>query len=114
MCTDLERFHACMNYEPSDRRPNHELGVWPQTILRWQQERPGGIDDMTWNWFVDEPAIGLDRREYVNIHFDLIPPFECELIEETPEYEIIRNGHGIVTRALKEGTIGGGRMCMDQ
>ena len=34
MPTDLERFHACMDYESSDRRPHHELGAWAQTRQR--------------------------------------------------------------------------------
>ena len=112
--TDLERFDACMRYETSDRRPNHELGIWPQTRARWRAENSEAIKDFTWDWFVDEPGLGLDRREYVPVSYSFIPPFDHQLIEETPEYEIVRNGHGIVTKALKAGTVDGGRMCMDQ
>ena len=36
--TPLERFHACMNYQPVDRVPNHEVGVWVQTKQRWRDE----------------------------------------------------------------------------
>ena len=114
MTNDLERFRACMAYESSDRRPNHELGVWPQTRARWRAENPGAVEGFTWNWFVDEPGIELDRREYVPINYDFIPPFEHEIIEDTPEYEIVRNSKGMVTKGLKEGTVDGGRMCMDQ
>ena len=114
MVTDLERFHACMDYRDSDRRPNHELGAWPQTKVRWQSENPKAVEDLTWNWFVEEPGIDLDRREYIPINFGFIPHFEPEVIEETAEYVVTRNTNGIVTRALKEGTVAGGRMCMDQ
>jgi len=45
MSTDLERFNACMNYESADRRPNHELGAWSQTRVRWQEEAPEAVKD---------------------------------------------------------------------
>ncbi len=111
---DLQRFTACMEYQPADRRPNHELGVWAQTALRWQQEAPEAVKDFTWNWFHGEDALGLDRREYIPVNFGFIPPFEPQLIEETEQYEIYRDSLGIVHKALKEGSIGGARMCMDQ
>ena len=46
----LDRFIAVMEYEPVDRVPNWEAGVWPQTRERWEQE---GLDPATmhWNWF---------------------------------------------------------------
>lgn len=114
MTTDLDRFIACMQYEPSDRRPNHELGVWPQTRIRWGEEAAGAVAPFGWDWFVGEPAIGLDRREYIPVHYGFIPPFPEEVIEDTPEYEIVRSGLGIVSKGLKAGAAGGGRMCMDQ
>jgi|YNPNPStandDraft_1061719.scaffolds.fasta_scaffold15316_3 hypothetical protein len=114
MATALERFNACMDYRSSDRRPNHELGVWGQTRARWEQEAPQAVKDFGWSWFEEEPALGLDKREYIPIHFDFIPPYEYAVLEETPEYIVARNTKGIVTRALKAGTVGGTRMCMDQ
>ncbi|MBI3911878.1 MAG: hypothetical protein HY320_13225 [Armatimonadetes bacterium] len=112
--TDLERFEACMEYRPGDRRPNHELGVWPQTRVRWQIEEPEAVRNFTWNWFHREEALGLDRRAYIPIHFGFLPPYPREILEETDEYEVIRSELGIVTRALKAGTVDGQRMCMDQ
>lgn len=103
-----------MEYEPADRRPNHELGVWVQTALRWQREAPEAVKDFTWNWFHGEDALGLDRREYIPVNFGFIPPFEPQRIEETEEYEIYRDSLGIVRKALKEGAVSGARMCMDQ
>jgi hypothetical protein len=114
MTTDLQRFETCMEYRPCDRRPNHELGVWPQTVERWRREAPEAVRECTWNWFHGEDALGLDRREYVPVHYGFIPPFTPEVLEETEEYEVIRNHLGVVTKALKAGTVGGGRMCMDQ
>jgi len=110
---DRERFLRVMDYGRFDRVPNHELGVWPQTVQRWLGE---GMAEgcMHFNWFVSEDFIGLDRREYIPVNFSMIPPFETEVLEKTDRYEVIRKGNGVVTKALVEGTVGGGRMCMDQ
>lgn len=114
MSSSLERFIACMEYQSTDARPNHELGVWPQTIARWMEESPESVRDFGWDWFVDEPGLHLDRREYIDVRYGFMPWFDTEVLEETDEYEVIRNGHGIVTRALKAGTVDGCRMSMDQ
>jgi uroporphyrinogen decarboxylase-like protein len=111
---DLERFTACMEYESADRRPNHELGVWRQTRALWQEEAPDAVANFKWNWFDEEPAIGLDRREYIDVDYDMMPRFEEEVLEETDRYIIRRNWKGVVTRALKEGMVDGQRMCMDE
>lgn len=109
----LERFLAVMEYEPVDQCPNHELGAWPQTVERWLKEgmAPGTYN---FNWFVADDAIGLDRREYIPVNYNMLPPFDFELIEKTDRYEIFRDGFGIVHKALIDGSVGGGRMCMDQ
>lgn len=114
MLTDLERFDACMNYQCCERRPNHELGVWGQTKARWEKEAPEAVKDFQWSWFDGETALGLDKREYIPINFGFIPPFEYEVLEETHRYIVARNTKGIVTKALKAGTVGGTRMSMDQ
>ncbi|MHB9032066.1 MAG: uroporphyrinogen decarboxylase family protein [Anaerolineae bacterium] len=111
---ELERFLACMEYQPADRRPNHELGVWPQTVARWQQEAPRAIEGMDWNWFYAEPSIALDRRDYIPMNYGMIPHFDYQVLEETDEYEVLRDTNGILRKALKEGTLAGGRMSMDQ
>ncbi len=114
MATDLERFHACMDYAPSDRRPNHELGVWAQTRQRWQTEAPEAVGRFRWNWFDGEAALGMDRREFIPVNYGFVPAFEPVLLDETDEYEIRRNAKGITTKALKAGSVNGQRMCMDQ
>jgi len=111
--TDREKFIACMEYRPGPR-PNHELGVWPQTRQRWEREAPRAVAGFGWNWFEGEPALGMDRREFIPVHYRFIPPYEPQLVEETDRYEVRRNKLGIVTKALKEGTVHGGRMCMDE
>ena len=114
MATDLECFHACMDYRACERRPNHELGAWPQTRARWQREAPEAVAGFAWDWFAGEDALGLDRRIFVPVNFGFVPPYEREVLERTDRYEVARNAKGIVSKALLEGSVGGGRMCMDQ
>ena len=112
--TELDRFIACMEYQPSDRRPNHELGAWAQTVQRWRREAPDAVTGFTWDWFSGEKALRLDRREFIDVNFGFLPPFEEKILEETERYLVCRNEKGIVTKALKEGTQDGMRMSMDE
>ena len=114
MTTDRQRFHDCMDYRPSDRRPNHELGVWAQTKLRWRRENPEAAQNLGWRWFYEEPALKLDRRDYIDVYYGFVPPYERQVLEETGTYEVVRSEKGILTKALIEGTVDGQRMCMDQ
>lgn len=114
MSSDLERFLSCMEYRASDRRPNHELGVWGQTRARWEREAPDTVSGFAWHWFAGEDALGFDRREFIDVDFSFLPRFEREVIEETDDYVTARNDLGIVTKALKAGTEYGVRTCMDQ
>jgi len=112
--SDLERFVACMEYKASDRRPNHELGVWGQTRARWEREAPDAVKGFSWDWFTGEVDLGMDHTEFIKVHYGFLPPFEWEVIEETPEYVVARNPKGIVTKALKRGVAYGTRLSMDQ
>jgi hypothetical protein len=111
--TQRERFRKVMAFEPVDRVPNYELGCWGQTIERWLAE---GMprDAVYLNWWEGEPYFGLDRRGFAALNVGMVPPFDYEVIEETERYLVARHGNGVVTRALKEGTVRGTRMCMDQ
>jgi hypothetical protein len=111
--TPRERFLAVMEYQPVDRVPNHEVGVWTQTADRWQAE---GLDiqDLHWDWFTGEERYGMDPREYIPVNYGMLPLFDEEIVQEDEQYEIKRNGIGIITRALKEGTSRGMRASMDE
>jgi hypothetical protein len=111
--TPRERFLAVMEYQPLDRLPNHEVGVWGQTMDRWQQE---GLDiyNLHWDWFTGEESLGMDPREYIPVNFGMLPGFEEEVLEQTDRYVIKRQWNGIVTKALLEGTAHGTRASMDE
>ena len=111
--TSRQRFLNVMAYQPVDRVPNWELGAWGHTIDRWLEE---GLppDTFHWNWFVGEECLGMDEREFLRVNMGMVPPFERQVLEETDRYEIVQRGNGIVTKALKEGTVRGTRASMDQ
>jgi uroporphyrinogen decarboxylase len=111
--TNRERFIRVMEYQPVDRVPHWEVGVWGQTIDRWHAE---GLDrdQLGWDWFTGEDALGFDPREYIPVNYGMVPCFEPEVLEETERYVVGRNAGGTVTRALKDGTAHGTRASMDQ
>jgi len=100
-----------MDFEQPDQLPNYELAVWPQAVERWLKE---GMPSNTgsFNWFDGAPYFHLDRRIFAGIHAGMIPAFEYQVLEEDDRYIVARNEVGIITRALKEGSVGGGRMCI--
>ena len=111
--TPRQRFLAVMEYQPVDRLPNHEVGVWGQTMDRWQRE---GLDiyNLHWDWFTGEESLGMDPREYIPVNFGMLPGFEEEVLEQTDRYVVKRQWNGIVTKALLEGTAHGTRASMDE
>jgi hypothetical protein len=110
--THLERFLAVMEYQPVDRVPNWELGAWPQTRERWEQE---GLKKNLWhwNWFPGEEALGMDPREFIYFNNSYIPAFDVETLAEDERTVTFSDELGRVRKALKEGTSRGGRMSMD-
>jgi hypothetical protein len=102
-----------MEYQPVDRVPNYEVGVWSQTRERWEQEGLNA-DNLHWDWFTGEEYYGMDAREYIPVHYDMIPAFEQKVIEENDRHEIIQDSSGRIRKALREGAIHGARMSMDQ
>jgi uroporphyrinogen decarboxylase len=110
--TDRERFLAIMRFEPVDRIPYHELGLWGQT--RELYAAAGMPEEAMGDWFYGCDLLGLDRRDFAPTRCDLIPPFEHEVIEETDRYEVFRDSQGVLHKALKEGTVRGTRASMDQ
>lgn len=111
--TERERFLAVMEYKPVDRVPNHEVGVWQQTIDAWEAQGLN-VHDLTWDWFTGCDYFDMDAREYIPVNFGMLPAMEYEVLEENDAYVVARHANGIVTKALKEGTSRGMRLSMDQ
>ncbi len=111
---DLERYLACLEYRSADRRPNHEIGVWEQTKVRWRNEAPDAVRDFGWEWFYREDALGLDHRDYVDVDYGFIPRFDEEILEEDESTRLIRDSNGILRRTLTVGAVDGASMSMDE
>ena len=102
-----------MAFEETDRVPNYELGLWPQTVDRYYDE---GLprDVLHLNWFDGEPYFKVDRRAFAPINVTMVPPYDEEVLEESARYVVTRHANGIVRKGLKEGTVRGARASMDQ
>ncbi len=111
--TMRERYVNCLTFGTVDRVPNHELGIWGHTYDRWLGE---GMPEWAIRdgWFEGLEACGMDRREFIDVRLGMMPGFTPEVLEETERYIVARNTSGIVTRALKDGTVRGTRASMDQ
>ncbi len=102
-----------MNYQPVDRVPNHEVGIWAQTRHRWREEGMP-VDDYHWDWFTGAPHWDLDPREYIPLRTDMIPPYEVKVLRREGETEIIQGRNGVVSKSLITGTVEGMRASMDE
>jgi uroporphyrinogen decarboxylase len=111
--TPLERFHAAMSYQPVDRVPNHEVGVWAQTKLRWREEGLA-TDDLHWDWFTGEPRWDMDPREFIDVNLGMFPPYEEKVLSRDGDTEIIQGSNGIISKALITGTAEGMRASMNE
>jgi uroporphyrinogen decarboxylase len=113
--THRECLRRVLAGEATEWVPNYELGCWGQTVERWLREGmpPNTSRVGTMDMFEGEDHFGLDRRAFARLNIGMMPDFGYEVLEETDEYVTARHGNGIVTRALKEGTVCGTRMTMD-
>ncbi|MFC1672487.1 uroporphyrinogen decarboxylase family protein, partial [Planctomycetota bacterium] len=91
---DLERFQACMAYEPVDRHLFWDWGGWPETVERWKSE---GFDPNRNN-----PTALADPRHWIGHWWFPDPPFEREVVEESDEYIVYVNREGILMKELRD------------
>lgn len=91
--TDLERFRACMAYQPVDHIPFWDWGAWPETLERWTREgyQPG----------VNDPAQVADQRNAFGNWFFPQPPFEHQVVNEDEQYITYINHEGILMKEMK-------------
>ena len=102
MRTDVtDRFYRVFTYQDVDRVPDIEFGYWPQTIRRWLDEglplelTAEETTDM-FNRRVDD-FFGFDREGHqIEMHTDMHPLFEEEVLERRAESVIMRDESGVV------------------
>jgi uroporphyrinogen decarboxylase len=90
-----------MYFEPIDRVPLMEMGLWPETLERWHHE---GLPKWVTCLRHLEDYLQLDRSFNLNwlpINDLFYPPFEVEVLEETESELIIRDEAGVVLRQRK-------------
>lgn len=91
---ELERFHACMDYQPVDHTPYWFWGTWPETLERWKHE---GWDPQTFDL-----NMGADTRNVYAGWFFPTPPFEHKVLEEDEAHVLYINHEGILMRERKD------------
>ncbi len=93
--TYRELFHAIMFYGEFDHMPVIHWTGWEETMERWYAEglpRDANIHEFlgtTPHW----TGVGVD--------LDLLPAFEEETLEDTPEYRVFRQRDGVVCKDWK-------------
>jgi hypothetical protein len=96
-----ERFLKYMRFEPVDRIPLMEMGLWPETLERWHHE---GLPKWVTELRHLEDYLRLDRSFNLNwlpINHEVYPPFEPEVLEDREEDQVVRDENGIVYRQRK-------------
>ncbi|MBI2300731.1 MAG: hypothetical protein HYU66_17620 [Armatimonadetes bacterium] len=99
--TERERFLACLAFEPVDRVPLMDMGVWDETLQRWHHE---GLPRWVTGLRHLEDYLRLDRSFNVNwlpIQTELFPPFETRVLEESETELTVSDGQGVVFRQQK-------------
>ncbi len=93
--THRERFRAVMRYEEFDRLPIWHWTEWPEVTQEWAEQGLAPDQDRRAFFETDPWPAG------VPVNPDLYPTFEFELLEETEEYRIYRQGDGVVCQDWK-------------
>ncbi len=110
-----QRFKAIMSFKSVDRYLNSELGVWEQTIDRWENEgMPKGTikNSMLFN---EDKYFGIDTQSELHINIAQPYPFENKkIIYEDNRHEIYIDELGIKRKRLKVGSIRGMDASIDQ
>jgi uroporphyrinogen decarboxylase len=56
----------------------------------------------------------MDPREYIDVRFDMVPPYEEKVLAREGDTEVIQRANGVVSRALVTGVAEGMRASMDE
>ncbi len=100
--TQRERFLRLMRFQPVDRIPLMEMGLWDETLQRWHHE---GLPKWITHLRHLEDYLGLDRSFNINwleINDRLHPTFERMVIEEDETNQVIRDEMGVLFRQQKQ------------
>lgn len=109
-----KRYMDTMLFKDTKNVPFHEIALWQQTLERWKNE--GLPDDATnGDFFEGNTYFGFEPREFVKINSNApVPLVEYKVLEEDERTIIYTDRNGVTHKAMKEGTVKGMRMSMDQ
>lgn len=93
--TQRELFLEIMHYGSFDRMPVVHWTGWPETMERWYAEGlPRDVD-------IHEFFGTTPHWTSPGVNIGLFPLFEEEIIEETEEYRVLRDGCGVILKDWK-------------
>lgn len=98
---ERRRFLDYMHFEPVDRIPLMEMGIWDETLARWHHE---GLPKWVESLRHLEDYLNLDRSFNLNwlpINTLVYPLFEPRVVEESENEEIYSDEMGVVYRRHK-------------
>ena len=97
--TQRERFNAQMHYRSFDRSVNVEFGYWDENFTEWDVFRENGItnNNEAHEFFNFDIMPSVGGKNWIN------PPFENEVIEETEDKKVFRDGNGVIGEIPKDG-----------
>jgi len=93
--TYRELFQQIMFYGDFDRMPVIHWTGWGETLERWYGE--GLPREANAHQFFD----AVPMWGGVGVHLDLLPAFAEEILEDTPEYRLFRDGAGVIQQDWK-------------
>ena len=97
--TSRERFLKTMAQGGPDRPAEGDYFAYQSTRARWEREGlPPGVD---LNDYFGMDFYPFDRRWCLPVCDHILPAYEAEILEETPEYAVRREASGDVVRVLK-------------
>ena len=92
--TTREKFLAIMDFKQVKDFPFTEhMGFWPETREAWK-ENVSKDEDINKHF-------GLFGVQNVPINFNFVPAFDREIIEETDEWEIVRDEQNCLKKEFK-------------
>ena len=92
--TPHERFLVFMRFEPVDRPPLWEWGLWPTTLRRWRQE---GLAE---NAALPQHS-ECENKTLCGVDLWMLPRYEARVLEENERYVVQLTDRGIVERVMK-------------
>ena len=97
--TDRERFNNQMHYKDVDRCFNMEFGYWEENYHEWKMFTDNGIRN---EWEANQ-FFSFDSFHATGGNIWLSPGFAHEVVSETADYMVIRNGDGLFAEIPKSG-----------